>query len=102
VDARGERDRRARRGRQPVQDHRHAGERVRPVEIDESNPFAYQPREIEGGKLLPDPNGPAGERAPQGALILFKLKRFSLDNRPLELEIENPEGGPPSIVNLDV
>jgi hypothetical protein len=72
-----------------------------PVQIGEENKFAYAAREVEGGKLLPDPNGPAGERQPNGALLLYKLKRFSLDNRPLELIIEGPEGER-AIVNLDV
>ncbi len=72
-----------------------------PVEIGEENALAYAAREVEGGKLLPDPNGPAGERQPNGALLLFKLKRFSLDNRPLELIIEGPEGER-ALVNLDV
>jgi hypothetical protein len=73
-----------------------------PVDIPETNPFAYRGGEVEGKGLLPNPNGPAGERAPNGAIMLFKLKRFSLDNRPLELIIEDPEGGRRGIVNLDV
>ena len=73
-----------------------------PVRVAEENPFAYRGGEVDGGELLPNPNGPAGERSPNGAIMLFKLKRFSLDNRPLELIIDDPEGGRPGIVNLDV
>ncbi len=73
-----------------------------PVRIDGANPFAYRGGEVAGGELLPSPNGPAGERSPNGAVMLFKLKRFSLDNRPLELIIDDPEGGRRGIVNLDV
>jgi hypothetical protein len=73
-----------------------------PVRIGEPNPFAYRGGEVGANELLPHPNGPAGERAPAGAILLFKLKRFSLDNRPLELIIEDPEGGRRGIVNLDV
>jgi hypothetical protein len=73
-----------------------------PVRIGEPNPFAYRAGRVEGEELYPLPDSPAGERAPNGALILFKLKRFSLDNRPLELELEDPAGGRPAIVNLDV
>ena len=73
-----------------------------PVQIAEPNPFAYRSREVDGGELLPNPNGAAGERSPNGAVLLFKLKRFSLDNRPLELIIDDPEGGRPGTVNLDV
>ena len=42
----------------------------------------------------------SSERQPNGSLILFKLKRFSLDNRPLELTIRGQENR--AIVNLDV
>lgn len=73
-----------------------------PVRIGEPNPFAYRGGSIEGEELYPLPNSAAGERSPFGAVILFKLKRFSLDNRPLELKIEDPEGGPGAIVALDV
>jgi hypothetical protein len=73
-----------------------------PVRIGEPNPFAYRPGTIEGEELYPLLDSPAGERAPNGALLLFKVKQASLDNRPLELTIEDPEGGEPAIVNLDV
>ncbi len=73
-----------------------------PVRIGEPNPFAYRPGVIDGEELYPLPNSAAGERSPAGSLILFKLKRFSLDNRPLELIIDDPEGGRRGIVNLDV
>ena len=73
-----------------------------PVRIGEPNPFAYRPERIEGEELYPNLDSPAGERPPYASLILYKLKRFSLDNRPLELTIDDPAGGPPGIVNLDV
>ena len=74
-----------------------------PIRLPPDNVFAYQGGvRVEGEELYPLPDSPAGERQPNGALILFKLKRFSLDNRPLELIIDDPEGGPPATVNLDV
>ena len=73
-----------------------------PVRIGEPNPFAYRAGRVEGGELYPLPDSAAGERAPNGGLLLFKLKSSSLDNRPLELELEDPEGGPGAVVNLDV
>ena len=72
-----------------------------PVEVPESNPFAYRPRTVEPGGLIPVPNSPAGERAPAGMVILFKVDRFALDNRPLELYVEGPDGGQ-GVINLDV
>ena len=73
----------------------------RPVQVAESNVFAYRGARVAGGDRYPDPNSPAGERPPYGSLVLFKLRRFSLDNRPLELTITGPEGQQ-AIVNLDV
>jgi hypothetical protein len=74
-----------------------------PVAIDRRNVFAYQGGvRVDGEELYPNPNSPAGERQPYASLLLYKLKRFSLDNRPLELTIEDPAGGPPGIVALDV
>jgi hypothetical protein len=73
-----------------------------PVEVGEPNPFAYRPTTVQPRDLLPDRDSPAGERQPNGALLLFKLKRFSLDNRPLGLFIYSPEGDGIASVNLDV
>ncbi len=73
-----------------------------PIAIDRRNAFAYQAGTVEGLELYPNPDSPAGERPPYASLILYKLKRFSLDNRPLELIIDDPAGGERGIVNLDV
>ena len=73
-----------------------------PIEIGEPNPFAYRASRVEGEELYPLPDSPAGERAPNGALLLFKLEEASLNNRPLELQIADPAGGPGAVVNLDV
>ena len=73
----------------------------RPVSIGEESPWAYQPTTLAPGRKYPGPNTPAGERSPNGALLLFKVRRTSLDNRPLELEVTGPEGQR-AIVDLDV
>ncbi len=77
-----------------------------PVEFDQArdrNTFAYQSRQIAPGDTQPLPDTPAGERQPYGELVLFKVRRFSIDNRPLELiiksrQVPQTEG----TVNLDV
>ena len=74
-----------------------------PVELDsEVNVFAYEPRAIPPGELLPVTGSPASDNTIKGALILFKMKVESLGNRPLELEIESSEGGDNAIVDLDI
>jgi hypothetical protein len=72
-----------------------------PIRLPESNPFAYKPRIVQPGNRIPVPDSAAGERSPYGEMILFKVQRFSLDNRPLELFVEGPNGGT-GIINLDV
>jgi hypothetical protein len=75
-----------------------------PVAIDtKSNDFAYDPLPIVGKGLLPNPNSIAAQNSINGQMLLFKIPRTSLDNRPLELKIHNPDD-PTQVatVNLDV
>jgi hypothetical protein len=74
----------------------------RPVSFGRENVWAYRSTVVPGEKLYPTSETPAAERQPFGALILFKIRRFSLDNRPLELIFRSPESGREAIVNLDV
>ena len=74
-----------------------------PVQVSPDNVFAYQGNAtVQGEELYPHPDSPAGERPPYAAVLLYKVKRFSLDNRPLELIIDDPAGGERGVVNLDV
>lgn len=72
----------------------------RPVPMAEGSVFAYQPTMLEGKELYPDPDSPAGERQPYGSLLLFKMRRLSLDNRPLELVLTGNDGHE-AFVSLD-
>ena len=74
----------------------------RPVFLGPENDFAYRPTVVQGDENYPDPDSPAGERPPYAALILFKVRRFSLDNRPLELVLTAPRSGEKATVALDV
>jgi len=75
-----------------------------PIGFERTNVFAYRSAEaIPAGEVLPLPNSPSYEIPARGALLLFKLKNATLDNRPLELKIENR--GPKDqtgIIDLDV
>jgi hypothetical protein len=74
-----------------------------PVELDpEVNVFAYEPRAVPPGELIPVVDSPAYDNTIRGSLILFKMKVESLGNRPLEFEIESSEGGDNAVVDLDV
>ncbi len=74
----------------------------RPIEYGPDNPFAYRPVVVQNNEDYPDPNSAAGERSPQGALILFKIPRFAFDNRPLELIYVGPKSGERASVALDI
>lgn len=67
-------------------------DRFAPVAIAKTNPFAYRPRDVAPGQLLPSASSAAGS-APvgQGSVLVFKIKLSSLGNRPLELHIFNPK-----------
>jgi hypothetical protein len=83
--------------------HDTLGARYQPVRVDDSNPFAYQPGTIEGGVTeYPAVNDAAGARTPQGALLLFKLRRESVDNRPLELMVRHRASAESERVILDI
>jgi hypothetical protein len=75
-----------------------------PLELEESNVFAYRAQEpIPPGEILPLADTPAFDTAIQGSLLLFKLPRTALDNRPLELKIESSLEPPQTgIIDLDV
>jgi hypothetical protein len=73
----------------------------RPMQLGPANPWAYRPVAVEPQEIYPGQDSPAGERAPNGALLLFKIDQFSLDNRPLEL-LFTGRSGQEAIVNLDV
>ena len=65
--------------------------RFRPVAIARTNPFAYKPRPVAHGQLIPAGSSAAGGGVvQQGAMLLFKVKLSSLSNRPLEFHIKSP------------
>jgi hypothetical protein len=75
-----------------------------PVAIDaKANPFAYNPVGIPGKGLLPGPNSLPAQTSINGELLLFKIPRTNLDNRPLVLKIHDPSNFQTvDTVNLDV
>jgi len=66
-----------------------------------SGPFAYRPYPILHAGVLPIPDSAAANGPVQGALILFRLKNDNLQNRPLELHIEQ-DGFDTATVDLDL
>jgi hypothetical protein len=65
--------------------------RYTPVPIAASNPFAYKGGTVPPGEQLPPLSSLAQQNeSVNGALILFKVRNFSFENRPLEFLIQDP------------
>jgi hypothetical protein len=62
-----------------------------PVVPDSINTYAYRGGTVPGKGQIPPADTTADLGPTQGALLLYKIKVISLDNRPLELKITNPE-----------
>lgn len=73
-----------------------------PIVPDPNNQFAFRTVSIPAHGQLPAPGGPAATGPTQGALLLFKVKISSYDNRPLTLAIDDPVHGQTGTITLDV
>jgi hypothetical protein len=79
------------------------GNSFRPVSIGRGNPFRYTTDPVPAKGVAPHPDSVAGEDTSiAGRELLFRLKRETLDNRPLELTIESASGGDKATDVLDV
>ncbi|HSZ70168.1 MAG TPA: hypothetical protein VK756_07390 [Solirubrobacteraceae bacterium] len=66
------------------------GNVYRPVVPAATNSFAYRPEVLPAKSQVPGPNTIAASGPTQGALLLYKIKVISLDNRPLTVKIVDP------------
>jgi len=62
-----------------------------PLELAGTNLFAYRAGTVAAESRLPAPGTTADHAPSQGMLLLYKIQIASLDNRPLELKIVDPE-----------
>lgn len=60
--------------------------------IETSSLVGYKPTTLTPGDRFPHANETAAYGPTQGKMLLFKLTNATLDNRPLELKIESPDG----------
>ena len=74
----------------------------RPVRLASINVFRYRSGTLGADQKIPAPDTPAFDGPTQGALVLFKLKEPSFDNRPLILKITSAESAATAHVDLDV
>jgi hypothetical protein len=74
-----------------------------PVRIGPGNPFFFNPAPIPGKGVAPDPDSVAAQlQSINGMELLFKLKRTTLDNRPLVLTIKSFTPADQATDSLDV
>ncbi len=66
------------------------GNTYTPLAPPEGNPYAYRPGIVPANSVVPAADTTAYFGPTQGALLLFKIKVVSLDNRPLILRIVDP------------
>ncbi len=61
-----------------------------PLTLGPANLFAYRAGAVAPKSQIPAPDTVAADGPTQGALLLFKIKVLSLNNRPLTLKIVDP------------
>ena len=64
------------------------GGEYEPLELEEDNVFAYRARRLSKHACVPEAGSPPATGPTGGALLLFEFPVQTLENRPLELEIE--------------
>ncbi len=67
------------------------GNTYAPILPSAVNAFAYRGGVVAAKGQLPEPDTTAAAAPTGGLLLLYKIKVLSLDNRPLEIKITNPE-----------
>jgi hypothetical protein len=70
------------------------GKQFQPTPLPATNVFAYRPRPLSAKQCVPTPGSAPASGPIGGSLLLFKLPVTSIENRPLDLEI-NPQGPGP-------
>jgi hypothetical protein len=66
------------------------GNTYTPIAPSPINQLAYRPAQVPARGQLPVADSTANSGPTQGALLLYKIRTVSLDNRPLELRIVDP------------
>ncbi len=76
------------------------GATFEPIPVD--NLIAYRPELVFPGDLLPNEQTVASFGQTQGAMLLFRIPVQALENRPLELRVQEPRGETEGTIDLDV
>jgi hypothetical protein len=66
------------------------GNRFEPLELPETNKFAYHPKVLDPEECIPESGSVAQLGPTAGSMLLFQLPLDDTENRPLELVVESP------------
>ena len=69
------------------------GNEFEPEELPPDNAFAYHAGELAPNECIPEAGSVAQLGPTSGSMLLFRLPLQNTEYRPLELEIEGPDGG---------
>jgi hypothetical protein len=78
------------------------GNEFEPEELPEDNQFVYGPEQLDPEECIPRSGSVAQLGPTAGSMLLFKLPLENTENRPLELEIENPSEGEPQALTFEL
>ena len=81
------------------------GEEFEPLELEEGNPFAYEPTPIESDECTPEAGSVAAQGPTGGSLLVFEIPLEATENRPLELDVFqgiDPETAGPKHVTFEL
>ncbi len=76
-----------------------------PRVLEEENVFSYDARELQAGRCIPETGSLADSAPTSGALMVFDLPLEAVENRPIELEIQqgfDPEAGAPKTEHIEL
>jgi hypothetical protein len=78
------------------------GEKFEPTPLPEDNQFAYHPKRLDPEECIPEAGSVAQLGPTEGSMLLFQFSVEKAENRPMELEIENPSGGDPEHITFEL
>jgi hypothetical protein len=73
------------------------GNEFQPTPTDPKNPFDYKARTLPKDECIPQAGSVAQLGPAEASMLLFKLPLTNTENRPLDLEIQAPDGDSKSI-----
>jgi hypothetical protein len=77
------------------------GNAYAPLSQEATNPYTYHAEMVPAKGQIPSQGTTADDGPTQGALLLYKISIYSLDNRPLELKIVDP-GDPSQMASAEL